>query len=118
MCKTIISIISILLVGIMTVTPLFSMENCEIPCCEQIELSCCNIDKPMDCPMEMANCEMSTFVPLIAAPLNEIDGQTHMDISMVGQTHSFFENAPKQSVNQIEHFQNHHPPNFYLPLLI
>ena len=118
MCKSIISTISIILVGLMTVSPLVSMENCDSPCCEQIELSCCDMDKPMDCPMEMSNCEMSAFVPLIAAPLNEIDGKNLIDIALMGQTHSFFENAPIHFVNQQEHFQNHHPPNFYLPLLI
>lgn len=118
MCKTIISTISIFLVSFMAVTPLFSVENCMMPCCDEIELSCCNKDKPIDCPMEMANCEMSTFVPLMAAPLNEINGKTDIDVSIMVQTHSFFENVPTQFVNQNEHFQNHHPPNFHFPLLI
>ena len=118
MRKSIISTLSILLVGFMTVTPLFSVENCTMPCCEQIELSCCNKDKPMDCPMEMADCELSTFVPLMAAPLNEIDGKTNIDCSSMDQTHSYFENVSTQFIDQDEHFQNHHPPNFHLPLLI
>ncbi|MDP6401656.1 MAG: hypothetical protein QF835_03935 [Candidatus Marinimicrobia bacterium] len=118
MRKSIISTLSIFLMGLMTATPLFSVENCTMPCCEQIELSCCEKDKPMDCPMEMSNCEMSTFVPLMVAPLHEIDGNTDIDVSTMVQTHSFFENAPAQFINQNEHFQNHHPPNFHLPLLI
>jgi hypothetical protein len=54
----------------------------------------------------------------MAAPLHKIDGNTDIDVSTMVQTHSFFENAPAQFINQNEHFQNHHPPNFHLPLLI
>jgi hypothetical protein len=68
--------------------------------------------------MEMANCEMSAFIPLIAAPLHEVDMKTDVHVAIMVQTHSFFENAPTQLFIQDEHFQNHHPPNFHLPLLI
>ena len=118
MSKLVISIISILLVGIMAFTPLFSVENCTMPCCEQIELSCCSMDKPMDCPMEMANCEMSAFIPLMAAPLHEIDGKTDVDISSIVQTHSLFESAPTQLFIKNGDFQYLHLPNFTLPILI
>ena len=72
----------------------------------------------MDCPMEMANCEMSAFIPLMAAPLHEIDGKTDVDVSSIVQTRSLFESAPTQLFIQNEDFQYHHPPNFTLPLLI
>lgn len=118
MSKSITSTISICLVGLILFTPLLTVERCDMPCCDTIEVSCCDSVEPMDCTMEMANCELNVFIPLVAAPLNEIDGKTVVDISTLVQTHSFFENVPTQFFIEKGHFQNHHPPNFHLPLLI
>jgi len=118
MSKTNTSFISIILIVLVVLLPLVSIERCDMPCCDTIEISCCDSVEPIECAMEMSNCELSAFFPLMAAPLNEIDGKSNLDITTIVQTYSFFESIQLQYFIEKDRFQNHHPPNFHLPLLI
>lgn len=100
----------------MSLTPLFSIERCDMPCCETVEISCCEKDKPMDCPMEMSECRVSSFIPLMAAPLNEVNVSKEYDISEL--MHIWLElDQFHPSIQPIHNFSFQHPPEYFIPLI-
>ena len=89
-----------------------------MPCCDTIEVSCCDTQISSDCPMEMTNCEISSFIPLMAAPLNEISGKTELDIQENFSHINYVGEKRNDIYTRSFHFKFLHPPDFYIPLLI
>ncbi len=66
--------------------------------------------------MEMSECRLSSFIPLMAAPLNEVNVSKEYDISEL--MHIRFElNQFRGSIQPIHIFSFQHPPEYFIPLI-
>lgn len=116
MSKQYISIISIVLVGLMYVTPFLSIERCDMPCCEIDGSSCCDMEKSIECPMEMSECRVSAFFPLLGAPLNQTDGSCDFEEISLCQNNQIIKHWHDSFPSSIK-FVYQHPPEIIIPLI-
>ncbi len=72
MVKKSISIGLIIFVACSFAAPLFSLKVCDMPCCHQIEMSCCTKEAQVQCPMQMTSCEKSVILLLINGPKAQV----------------------------------------------
>ena len=116
--KKSLSILFVLLFASGTIVPLFAIDTCDMPCCTVEIESCCQVEKQMDCKMEMGNCDSRIFVILPSAPLNIVNQEIiPLILSFVPNLFSVIHE------NTIPLVLNHAlipepPPAFNLPLLI
>lgn len=78
--------ISISLITFMTISlaaPLFSTENCDMPCCEKIEMSCCLEQDKSECPMEMTSCDQSLIILLISGPKAQTNQKVDLSANLL-----------------------------------
>ena len=68
MTKKFISIGLIAFMAVSLASPLFSSEDCDMLCCEKVEISCCLEKVKTECPMEMTSCDQSLIILLISGP--------------------------------------------------
>ena len=116
MSKQYISIISIALVGFICITPLLSIERCDMPCCKIVGGSCCDVEKSIECPMEMSECRVSAFFPLMGAPLNETDGSCDFEEINLCQNNQIMKHWHDSFPSSLK-FVYQHPPEIFIPLI-
>ena len=84
MVKKLISINLITIIALALATPLFSSEDCDLPCCITVETNCCIQPEVVDCPMSMTACE--TPIALLLIP--GINIQTNPTIDLAANSHA------------------------------
>ena len=66
MVKKSITVGLIAFMALALAAPLFSSEDCDLPCCITVETSCCIQPEVVDCPMGMTACETPIALLLIS----------------------------------------------------
>lgn len=66
----------------LTAAPFIHLDDCNMPCCAELEKSCCEMEKQMVCPT-MSDCSTTVFVPIVSGPfhksaLKSIDAVTNL----------------------------------------
>ena len=65
MIRKITAIALITLFAGLTAAPFIHLGDCSMPCCAEVEMSCCEMEKEMSCPT-MSDCGTSVFVPVVS----------------------------------------------------
>jgi hypothetical protein len=113
-----LSILFITLFVASVIAPLIAFDTCDMPCCAVEIETCCQVEKQMDCNMEMANCDTRIIVVLPCAPLNKVNQEIIPSIQSLKSNTSivFHNNIIRMLMNQ--GFNPEPPPTFNHPLLI
>ena len=116
--KNTLSILFVVLFLGSTIAPLFAIDTCNMPCCAVEVETCCQIEKQMDCKMEMTNCDTRILVMLPSAPLNQVNQEIVPLIqSLTPNIFSFIQETITLTVLNRALIPKP-PPAFNIPLLI
>jgi len=106
MLKRTISIGLVLIMAFAMATPLLHID-CDMPCCEAKEMTCCDkeksVNKAKECTMRNESCEHSQFVPIVSGPKSK---QKSAQVDMDKTICSMKTDAPKCQLSKKTVFQS------------
>ena len=95
MLKRIISISLLLIIAFVMAAPILHID-CDMPCCEAKNESCCveeaDIDYKKSCTMSKTECDHSQFIPIVSAPKSNLKS---VNVDMANFTYKIKIDAPK-----------------------
>ncbi len=98
--------------------PVFHFHDCDNPCCETGQDTCCTIEVMDECTMSNGECNTQVFIPVLSAPISQYESMVDMfngNIVRVPLLSLSVENLIV-SVDEIVH-PPEPPPSFLTPLL-
>lgn len=101
----------------MTFVPLFPASECDMLCCQN-KVSCCEKQKPENCPIAMIQCKEVVFIPLISAPLAKFKVQIFSPADFLPSKAVDIPTVWQPFLAAIHLPEPQPPPAFLTPLLI
>jgi len=89
-----------------------------MPCCQQVEMSCCIQNEADDCPMSMSSCETPVTILLISGPIPHTNQNVELTASLLGDVTIFNPALGYQSTSDIQNSSASPPVSFLIPLRI
>ncbi len=121
MVKQFISITFVTFMVSMSAMPLIQVHDCDKPCCESGENSCCTMDMSMEesCSMSFSECNNATlFIPILSAPVSQFENVTDFTTDEIVHIELEIDDQDKSThVVEISH-PPEPPPSFFTPLRI
>lgn len=118
MAKKFISISLIAFMAVSLAVPLFSLEDCDMPCCGEIELSCCSEQDMSQCQMEMTSCDKSLVILLISGPKAHTNQKVELSADLLADGSIIVSNFGSLHSQEFQNPSVSPPISFLTPLRI